>query len=66
MDMDILLNDFAIRSFRDTARWRLHLSENGVSRPRAAYDVVRARGLLLEQERIPHDYCVGQLGIAVS
>jgi hypothetical protein len=32
---------------------------------RAAYDVVRAKGLLLEQERIPYDYCVGQLGISV-
>ena len=32
---------------------------------RAAYDVARAKGLLLEQERIPHDYCVEQLGIAV-
>jgi hypothetical protein len=32
---------------------------------RAAYDVVRAGGLLLEQERIPYDYCVGQLVIAV-
>jgi hypothetical protein len=32
---------------------------------RAAYDVVRGRSLLLEQERIPHDYCVERLGSAV-
>ena len=32
---------------------------------RAAYDVVRARSLLLEQERIPHEYCLEQLGLAV-
>jgi hypothetical protein len=34
-----------------------HLTES----ERAAYDVVRARGLLLEQERIPHEYCLERL-----
>ena len=30
---------------------------------REAYDVLKAKGWLLEQEKIPHHYCLQQLGI---